>query len=351
MPGWGATTAHPTVSARRVSTAAPRRAWWRHPGVRLVGSAVILWALFTVLPWTEMREAFLRVPWWVWPVALVAYLSLHLIGVAKWRMLINAAGAGLSFRMAARAYYWGLFGNTFLPSIVGGDVVRAGVALKASRSGSALLLGSFVDRLQDIVGLAAVAGIGALLSPRALSPESRRVFITLGVVLCVGGLAAVAAAALTPVRRLPYRLRRLLVKVRTALRAVAARPGALVRAFLLGMALQSLLVVLNAYLGKVIGIDISLGVWLFVWPLAKVAGLLPVTQGGIGVREAAQAALFAPFGVSAVAAVATGLVFEVIIITGGLTGGVLAFALKERGPVSARTPNVDPAPVGVKRTQ
>ena len=78
-----------------------------------------------------------------------------------------------------------------------------------------------------------------------------------------------------------------------------------------------------------IGIDIPIYVWLFVWPLAKVAGLLPLTQNGIGVREAAQAALFAPFGVLPAAAVATGLVFEVVIISGGLLGGVVAWFLSK----------------------
>ena len=39
-----------------------------------------------------------------------------------------------------------------------GDVVRAGVALRAAKSKSGLVLGSLVDRLLDIIGLAAVAG-------------------------------------------------------------------------------------------------------------------------------------------------------------------------------------------------
>lgn len=304
---------------------------WRHPAVRLGGSALILGALFTLLPFDELRNAMSSVPWRVWPVALVTYLLLHLIGVTKWRVLINSAGAGLSFRHAMRAYYWGLFGNTFLPSIVGGDVVRAGMAMKSTKSVPALITGSLVDRLQDIVGLAAVAGIGAVLSPRALSTESRRIFLMLGGLLLIGALGALVVLRLTPVRRFPWKVRRILVKVRAALRSVASEPRALGTAFVLGMVLQSLLVVLNWWLGRIMGIDIPLYVWLFVWPLAKVAGLLPVTQGGIGVREAAQAALFAPFGVSAVAAVATGLVFEVIIITGGLCGGAIALVLGARG--------------------
>jgi len=317
-----------------------RRPIWKHPAFRIGGSVVILALLLVALPFGEMKEALQRVPLGVWPLALGIYMSLHLIGVAKWRLLINAAGAELPFGICARAYYWGLFGNTFLPSIVGGDVVKAGVAMSAAKSKSGLVLGSLIDRLLDIIGMAAVAGIGALLSPRALDPQSRRIFVGLGLLLAVAGLGAVLGVAMLPIRRFPFKIRRKMAQVRQALRATAGNYQALVGAFLLGMLLQSTLVVLNYWLGIVIGISIPLYVWLFVWPLAKVSGLLPVTQGGIGVREAAQAALFAPFGVSAVKAVATGLVFEVVIITGGLLGGALAWSLGRRA--ARRTLQVAP---------
>lgn len=303
---------------------------WRHPAFRLAGSAIILALLFTVLPAGELLAAMRRLPLAAWGLAIATYLSLHLIGVAKWRLLVNAAGAGLPFLDGVRAYYSGLFGNTFLPSIVGGDVIRAGVAFGVVRSRSGLLLGSLVDRVQDIIGLGLVAGAGAVLSPRALAPESRTVFLALGALLVAGGLAALVAWFAFPTRRLPFRLRRKLVPVRRAVKATASQPTKLVTALLLGIVLQSLLVVLNWVLGRAIGIDIPLYVWFFVWPLAKISGLLPVTQGGIGVREAAQAALFAPFGVSAVMAVATGLVFEVVIISGGLAGGAIAWVLGRR---------------------
>jgi uncharacterized protein (TIRG00374 family) len=309
---------------------APRVKPWRHPLVRLAGSIIVLALLFIVLPAEELLAAMRRLPKVAWLLAIGSYLALHLIGVTKWRLLVNAAGAGLPFVDAVRAYYSGLFGNTFLPSIVGGDVIRAGVAFSAVRSRTALLLGSLVDRVQDVIGLGLVAAIGALLSPRALSPQSRSVFIALGVLLLIAGLGALVMWAVIPSRLLPFRIRRTLVGVRRAVRATASRPSRLVLGLLSGMLLQSLLVVLNWRLGIAIGIDIPLYVWFFVWPLAKIAGLLPVTQGGIGVREAAQAVLFAPFGVSAVMAVATGLIFEVVIISGGLLGGAIAWVLGRR---------------------
>ncbi len=293
--------------------------------LRVGGSILFLAALFLLLPFGDVREALSRVPPIVWPLAIGVYMCLHLIGVAKWRLLINVAGAGISFGDAARAYYWGLFGNTFLPSIVGGDVVKVGTAMRAATSKSGLVLGSLIDRLLDVVGLATIAGVGALLSPRALDPQSGRILVGITVLLATAAAAFAGAIIIIPVRRFPFKVRRRLVRIRQALRATADSPSVLLAALLLGIVLQSLLVVLNYGLGLVIGIDIPLYVWLFVWPLAKISGLLPVTQGGIGVREASMATLFLPFGVSAAKAVATGLVFEVVLIGGGLLGGGIAF--------------------------
>ena len=297
---------------------------------RLIATIVALALIAWWLPFDELVGAIKSVPGTTWPLAIVAYLSAHLLGVMKWRLLVNAAGAALPGRQAVHAYYWGLFGNLFLPSIVGGDVVRAGVAMKHVRSKSALVLGSLVDRVQDVVGLGVLAGLGALLAPRALDDDSRRIFLVFLGLLGGGGAVALVALRVFPIRRLPYKVRRVLVRVRQAVRATAARPSRLVTAFVLGLALQASLILLNWELGRVIGIDIPLYVWFFVWPLAKIAGLTPLTQGGIGVREAAQAALFAPFGVGAVQAVATGLVFEAVIVTGGLLAGGIAVAMRNR---------------------
>jgi uncharacterized protein (TIRG00374 family) len=287
----------------------------------------VLAGLLLFIPLHDLTAALRRVPAWVWPVSLTAYLLMHLIGIVKWRLLVNAGGAGLTFAQAARCYYYGLFGNLFLPSIVGGDVVRAGLALSMTRSVSGLFIGSIVDRTLDIVGLAGVAGIGALLLPTALDERSRAVFTGLGVVFLVASLVALLVARSVPARRLPYRLRRRIAPVRAAVRRMARQPGRMVSALLLGMLLQSLLTVMNAWLGDAVGIEISVVVWLFVWPLAKIAAVVPVTQGGIGVREAAIVALFQPFRVTAAQAMATGLVFEGVVILGGLLAGGIALLL------------------------
>ena len=299
--------------------------------LRLIVSASVLTVLLLMVPFRDIVAALRRAPPGVCAAALAAYMLAHLIGVLKWRLVINTAGAGLGFSQALRCYYYGLFGSVFLPSIVGGDVVRAGLAIKLARSKSGLLLGSLADRLIDTVGLAGVAGIGVLLLPAALDPRSRRIFLALAVALALFGICLAGAFLVLPVvRQLSFGRRRLLVKVRQAATALRRRPGRLASALTLGMLLQALLIAVNAWLGAHVGIHVSFVVWLFVWPLAKMAALLPLTQGGIGVREGAIVILFQPFGVSSAAALVSGLIFTAVVMTGGLLSGLVAFLAGRR---------------------
>lgn len=307
--------------------------------MRIGGSIAILALLLAFLPIQTLFAALANVPLQVWPMALILYLGLHLVGTAKWRMMVNAAGAGLGFAAAVRCYYAGLFGNLFLPSIVGGDLVRAGLAMRLSGNKGAVIFGSLVDRALDMLALGLTAGIGALLLPQHLDPQTRKVFLWLVLAFALAGAVVATAVWLLPARRFSFRLRRHLVKGRRVIGALTRAPGCVLRALALGMALQVLLTVLNAWLGQQVGIDIPLAIWLFAWPLAKISGIVPVSQGGIGVREAAQVALLVPFGVPAVAAMAAGLVFEAVIISGGLLGGLgsLLIGHRAKGMPSATT--------------
>ena len=309
---------------------------WKKFIIRITASIAILALLFYFLPRDELLLALSGFSTEIWLAGVSVYLCLHLIGVAKWRMLMNAAGAGLTFSQTSRCYYYGLFGNTFLPSVVGGDIIRAGLALKMCRSKSAVLMGSVVDRTIDSLGLAAVAGIGALLIPMALDEGSRNIFWGFALFIAVSGLGLITFILLLPARRFPYKVRRKFVKIRSAVRALYKSPGKILLAFIAVMTLQTSQVVMNLWLGRLALIaNASFFMWLFVWPLAKLAAMAPLTQGGIGVREAAQGALFLPFGISMEKAVATGLLFQAIIISGNLFGGVLATLLGRFVPSAA----------------
>jgi glycosyltransferase 2 family protein len=125
-----------------------------------------------------------------------------------------------------------------------------------------------------------------------------------------------------------FRFRRRLARLRHALRSVSQRYPVLVFGWLVGMCIQTTFLALTARLAVYCGLVLPFRDWLFAWPLAKLAALLPLTQGGLGVREAALVALLAPFGAAGPLVLAAGLVWEGVIIAGGLIAGATALLLR-----------------------
>lgn len=328
---------------------APQRNWKRF-SLRIVGSMLVLALLFFFLPRDQLFAALSQFSAGIWLAGVSVYLCLHLIGVAKWRMLLNAAGAGMGFAHAARCYYYGLFGNTFLPSVIGGDIVRAGLAMKICPARGAVLMGSIADRAVDSAGLALVAGTGAFFLPMALDENSTSIFWGFAILVFAACAAMGALFLALPARRFPFRVRRQLVKARLAVRSLVKHPARFLLALVYALLLQTAQVVMNLWLGRLALIqNATLLMWLFVWPLAKLAATLPLTQGGVGVREAAQGMLFLPLGISIEKAVATGLIFQAIVIGGNLLAGGLAAIIGRFVPPGAipaenRTPALKSPP-------
>jgi uncharacterized membrane protein YbhN (UPF0104 family) len=298
--------------------------------LRWLTAAAVIGVLLHFLPLHLLAEAIRRVPAITFLAILFGYLCAHAVGIAKWRMVVNAAGAQLDLRTSARCYTGGLFATLFLPSIIGGDVVRLAVGLRRSPNPAAVLAGNVADRLMDVAAQGGLVFAGILLLPgslpASLQGQAQRALIYVG-----GGLAALIVCGLLFYRALlkgrSVRFRRRLARLRYALRMVSGAPHILLMAWLLGTGIQTTFLVLTAKLAESCGLFLPLRDWFFAWPLAKLAAVLPLTQGGIGVREAALVGLLSPFGAAPHLVLAAGLVWEAVVITGGLVAGLGAFTL------------------------
>jgi len=215
----------------------------------------------------------------------------------------------------------GLFANLCLPSLVGGDVVRAGWLARRGGSAETLAVVGLADRAIDTLALVALAAVGALWVPGGPGAGATRILAFAAVALLLAAVAAIGLVRRVDPDRLPGRLGAAVHEARRALAALGAAPAAAAVALGLALAIQTGFVGMNAVLGTAVGIHVPVAVWVLAWPLAKLAALAPVSLGGIGVREAALAVLLAPFAVDPTLAVAQSLVWETILIALGLLAG------------------------------
>jgi len=175
----------------------------------------------------------------------------------------------------ARCYYAGLFANTFLISLVGGDVVRAGMAMREARSKAGLLVGSLADRLFDVAGLLIIT-IGA--------PSGCLAWLTIK----VASYTVACFSRRTPRRRggrpgcslpgeaVPYKVRRYPGPFPVGLHAVVRQPHRVLLAVGIGIVLQASPRAPERLLGAACGCICRSGPGLSPGPLAKIASMLPV---------------------------------------------------------------------------
>ena len=131
--------------------------------LRIAGSTLILLLLFWFLPAHQIWEGIQQISVRQWSLVLCLFLFGHLLGAAKWWLLIRTA-LDISFLVAVRAHFAGLLGNIVLPGATGGDIVRAGLLLRDSNSNAHIAAASITDRVVDAFASLLLAGVGALLA-------------------------------------------------------------------------------------------------------------------------------------------------------------------------------------------
>jgi len=308
------------ASPLRAALARPKS--WRAFALRSALTLGALASLVAIASPSALLDALGRAPLGVWLGTAGGLAAGHALAAMKWRRLLAAVDAHCTPLQALRAHGAGLFANLLLPSLVGGDIVRAAALARGDRT-AAVATASIADRLIDTLALALLAALGAIIV-RPLGTWHWLAIAAVASGVLAGSAIAVGILRASPVNRLSPRLAGLATRLRDAALRLAAAPGSAAVALGLSLTVQLAFVWLNARLGSALGIQASFAVWLLCWPLAKIVALLPISLGGLGVREAALAGLLGGFGVSTALAVGQSLLWQVALIAVGSLGGALA---------------------------
>lgn len=296
----------------------------------LLKIAVSLVLLAVVLAFTGWREVLARLggaqAGWL-AAALGAYLAGVLVRALRWQVLLHGLGAREpGFLRLVGLYFVSFFFNSFLPTGIGGDVVR--IAEVARTAGAARAASSVVaDRA---VGLVSASVLALLALPFAGTGVPWPI-IAVAAAIAAGvpaGFALVAgreAAGLAWLgRRVPL-LRPLADhrKVREVAEALTAyRPRALAAALGVSIVFAASNAVSYACIGEAVGIRLPLAYYMLVSPIITLVLLLPISFNGLGTRDGAYLALFVPAGVTPDGALAMSLMYHALNYLTAIAGGV-----------------------------
>lgn len=281
----------------------------------------------------------LHIGWFL--CAFFMFVPSHVLPAIRWRILIMARGIQITSWMAIKLVYLGIFFSQFMPSTVGGDVIRAWyVARNNEKDRSTAALSVFIDRVVGLFGILMIGSVAVLLQHDnpAIRLYGGRMALFVGL-LVVGsciyfsrslrGLFAVdRILSLLPLGR---RLR----DVEAKIFAYRDHKAAIFKAFLLTVAIQANFIVVNFILAMSLGLKdpwSQLGDIFVILPIVTVLVAIPISVGGFGFREYLFVHFFTMFGLDAGVGFATSLLQGVVTMIWSLLGGIAFLSLRKQVP-------------------
>ena len=295
-------------------------------GVSVALLTFLFWQVDTRSLLASARQASL---FWL-AIALSIYTVNMLAGTWRWELLLNAQNIQLGRRTLFGSYLVAAFFNNFLPSNIGGDVIRIRDTAEPAGSKTLATTVVLVDRVLGLMGLVLVAALGATMASRGAGSPIWPVWLWAGFVL---GALALTPAVVTPtgVGRLlkpltivhPEWVGERIETLISALTRFREQPGALARCFTGAVFVQFTMVVF--YLAVVYALHMPLSLWdlAVIVPISFVVQMLPLSVNGFGVREAAFSFYFTRLHLPIQSAILLSLMATALMMLFSLSGAAV----------------------------
>ncbi len=300
--------------------------------LKLLISASLTWYVLRGMDWSELAQVFAAARLDAFALAILLFVLSNCIGAAQWHLLLRAQDLAVSPRQSVLLYHVGIFFNNVLLGNIGGDAVRIYDVRRLTGHGTAGAAATLMDRF---VGLLSTCTLALAAYPFVAGSDRTWVVPVLAPVW--GGLVAALAVGLSPrlgdlletvaQRALPARLAGFLSRLQRLVAVYRQRPGLLAGVLGISLAVQFCRILVYYAAGLAVGMDPGVTYFVCFQPVAAIVAALPVSVGGLGVREGALVGLFAGVGVGRNASLAMSLLGFVAGIAASLLGGI-AFVLR-----------------------
>jgi uncharacterized protein (TIRG00374 family) len=259
--------------------------------------------------------------------AVLLFTTSNLLGAIQWGYLLRVQDIDLPMRRVISLYFVGVFFNNFLVSNIGGDAVRVYDLSRTTGKGSQSFAATFLDRF---VGLFVLILFSLLAF--GVNPELWSLSIAVPMACLVGALLGILVFGFS--RRMsgwvlglagrfaPSKVVSLLEGIREGFMAYRTAYVVLFRVFVIAAGVQMTRIGVYYAVGRGMGLDTKFDHFLIFIPLIAIVAAIPISFGGIGVRENLGAILFGRVGVAPAEALAMMFIGYLTGIVASLFGGI-----------------------------
>lgn len=264
--------------------------------------------LFKQQGWADIQSAFRQVTWDRYLICLSLIFVSRFAVVGRWHILLCAVEE-ITFFQSMRLTFAGLFATNFLPTTIGGDIVRLGGAKQYKLDVMVSAASLIMDRLVGMLGMGMVLPFGAkpLFTWFSTTPLSWS-----------GNLVSFSSPLAS---KLLQKTGKFFNRIYQTFKLWSDHPASLLASF--GFTVIHMLCFFGtiAVLLDGMGEHLSLGLVGGLWSFVYFVTLIPISINGYGVQEVSMTLLFNEVGgISLHNSLAISILFRTLIVLGSIPG-------------------------------
>lgn len=308
---------------------------------RTILSLALTLYLVTMLDWERIKYIIpkLRLEF-VWQAFFLVLLSV-LTSAIRWSLLLKQLNIIQKALDSWRYYIISMFYGIMLPGVIGGDVVRLGLSIKKNGMDKKAILTASVlfERVCGFTGILMISAVAALLVPSLLGSDptiSNLVYaLALTIIACFilfFGILKIGPDKWFNGKKFQNRFIHGTHLILGQFRNLSV--NVLISILILSFLVNFLDIIGSYFLARALHIDLSFYIFMLIIPMVYVLTALPISLGGLGVREGVLTFFLLKVGVMASDAVLFAFLIYLNRIAVALIGGFIQCSKKKEQPLA-----------------
>ena len=296
--------------------------------LKLVMTLALLAFIILKVDWQESLSIIINIS--IPYIFLLLLLSLSMITISciKWQIFLQARNIKVSLFRLVQLYYVGYFFNNFLPSSVGGDVVRSVTLGRKIQNQLDSFSSVFLERFTGFLGLLVLAIIAFMLN------FNRFRNLEIGLVLVLLSVAFIGVIAVFFSKRLQKLIDKMLDlkpfkiiknKAKKFLNVIyffKSQPIVLTKTMIISFIFHIMTIVNTLVVCLALDIQVAVLDVAVIVPIILIVSTVPISINAIGVWEGSFVYFFSLAGVDPSASLAIALVLRAKNLFNALVGGL-----------------------------
>ncbi len=315
-------------------------------GLKIIISLVLIGFLVNQIGWRSIAAQISRMNS-LWLLgSLILFTLSHFIGGYQWYLLLRSQGIALSWSKTVSFYFVGLFFNNILISNFGGDIFRMVDVKRQSDDGPGSVSTVLVDRF---MGLLILSGLAVLSAVWIWMEGSRAVYhVYLILILALVWLALIFIFFKRKwMKPFVWILKRifpegLVSKTREVYQNIvdfSRKPDLFWKVVGLSAVIQGMRIMTHWFIGRSLGSSVSPVYFFMFIPVIAIVSSLPISLGGLGIREQSGVYLFMTAGMLEDQAFSMEFMAYLISIVSSLPG-IFIFMMRKSAPQKVESVHV-----------